>query len=259
MCQPQAFEGEKLSEPQSTFQNAWVPRAAAFFWWVFWQSFIGRAAMPRSPARSSHARNLAAAAQDARGIPHQRCSNTRCVGGSQQQIRDLTWTEICTELRYFPPTLHQHRDDRDQTQASPDTGSLAIGTSSGTDPAPTPTRSCQPARPGGRGEGRGPTHGQERVREVLREDNEWRAELGTNHHASGHSAPRTLECAKRRSNAVIWTKNIGHSFLRHFFSFKYCGYLFRSCGWPEREFAPIKVYMFWFSIWLVSIHVMVAC
>lgn len=46
---------------------------------------------------------------------------------------------------------------------------------------------------------------------------EGRVGLGTSVHPSCHSTPRTLDCAKHCSNTVIWTKNIGLSFLLPFF------------------------------------------
>lgn len=53
--------------------------------------------------------------------------------------------------------------------------------------------------------------------EVHSEDSVGRVGLGTNVRPSCHSTPWTLNCAKHCSNAVIWTKNIGLSFLLPFF------------------------------------------
>lgn len=68
------------------------------------------------------------------------------------------------------------------------------------------------------------THTQ-KVQEVHGEDNVGRVGLGTSLCPSCHSTPWTLNCAKHCSNAVIWTKNIGLSFLLSFFC-KYCGHIF---------------------------------
>lgn len=101
MCQPQAFEGEKISEPQSTFQNARVARAAraaAFFRWVFGTaSSAVLQCLPRSPARSSHARSRAAAAQDAPGIQdknHSRGATQEASAGGSSR------SETSHELRF---------------------------------------------------------------------------------------------------------------------------------------------------------------
>lgn len=55
------------------------------------------------------------------------------------------------------------------------------------------------------------------MEDVHRKDNVGRVGLGTSIHPSCHSTPRTLDSAKYCSNTVIWTKNIGLSFLLPFF------------------------------------------
>lgn len=62
-----------------------------------WHGFIGRAAMPRSPARSSHARSRAAAAQDAPGIQdknHSRGATQEASAGGSSR------SETSHELRF---------------------------------------------------------------------------------------------------------------------------------------------------------------
>lgn len=57
-----------------------------------------------------------------------------------QQLRDLTWTEICTGLWYFSPTLYQQK--RGQTSETAGAGSLAIEASLGNWPCPSPDLTC---------------------------------------------------------------------------------------------------------------------
>lgn len=53
--------------------------------------------------------------------------------------------------------------------------------------------------------------------ELHSEDNVGRVGPGSSVRPSCHSTPWTLNCAKHYSNTVIWTKNIGLSFLLPFF------------------------------------------
>lgn len=154
------FRGKKYWSPQSTFLNTQEARGAALG---------GYLAQLRQPCCAvftvllhSHVTfrvtGFSAGCAGTEDNPQPRCTQA-------QQIRDLTWTEICTELWYFPPTLYQHEDDRDQKQVSrhweacnwdiqwnwprtnPDlTYSYCFSPSRG---RLRLKPSCQPARPGG--------------------------------------------------------------------------------------------------------------
>lgn len=115
------FRGKKYWSPQSTFLNAQEARAAALG---------GCLAQLRRPCCAVFAVLLhshvtfrvtgsGAGCAGTEDNPQPRCTQA-------QQIRDLTWTEICTELWYFPPTLYQHKDDRDQKQVVQTLGGLQL-------------------------------------------------------------------------------------------------------------------------------------
>lgn len=125
----------------------------------------------------------------------------------------------------FPPTLYQQKVDR----------VLKDGVN-GNIPDPASTPCFDSCRSGAAGWEMGPTWcrwAQENGRKsTVRTVG--RVGLGTNVRPSCHSTPWTLDCAKLCSNAVIWTKNIGLSFLFPFFVNTVATFFFFLILWHTR-------------------------
>lgn len=148
--------------------------------------------------------------------------------------RPGTQTQICTVLWNFPPTLYQQREDgglnqvvlthtpaveksvRQLTRRQP---WLNIFLQSGLMRGGDGGRA--PAVTGPKREGKGRAEvlqmGTRKCGKSTKRTMWGGVGLGTRICPSCHSTPRTLECAKHCFNAVIWTKNIGRSFLCPFF------------------------------------------